>query len=449
MIYNEFKKLVMAHAAACRLTEYELYATSEDGFGVEALKDEINSVSSAAACGACFRCIHNGRMGYSSTELYTEEEAHRIVEEAMANAGQTEDGEGVTIFPGSSAYASIPETTTTIPTVRELSDFVLSMQKTAYESDARVADGTQSFASYSTRTISLTNSYGLDLTCTQSYSVGGCFTITHEEEEMYDGSKVEAKDFAALNAAWLGQEAVRDALSSIGAGTVETGSYSVAFSGKMTAALLATFLTAFSGEAAEKGISLLAGKEGTQVAAPCVTIVDDPLLDTALVRTPFDSEGVATFRKELIANGTLQTFLHNLASAKKAGIPSTGNGVKGGYASPVGILPYNFYLAGGGAGSLADILKALDTGIYITELNGMHAGANPVTGDFSLSAAGFLIEHGEKTKPVKNFTVSGNFYTLLASLALVGDDVEFQIPRGQTCFGGPTIAVKSMSIAGK
>ena len=85
----------------------------------------------------------------------------------------------------------------------------------------------------------------------------------------------------------------------------------------------------------------------------------------------------------------------------------------------------------------------------MTELNGMHAGADPKTGDFSLSSAGFLISGGEKQGPVKGFTVAGNFFQILKDIELVGSDLEFHTPEGFSVYGAPCVVVKELSVAGK
>ncbi len=79
----------------------------------------------------------------------------------------------------------------------------------------------------------------------------------------------------------------------------------------------------------------------------------------------------------------------------------------------------------------------------------MHAGANFVTGDFSLSASGFLIEDGKLTKPVKEITVAGNFFTMLKQIECVGSDFRFSRPRGSSQFGSPCVCVGTMAISGK
>ena len=82
-------------------------------------------------------------------------------------------------------------------------------------------------------------------------------------------------------------------------------------------------------------------------------------------------------------------------------------------------------------------------------MKGLHAGANPVTGDFSLEAAGFMIRDGKLCEAVKSFTVAGNFFELLKSVAALGNKLERGVQTGFTAFGSPDVLVHEMSIAGK
>ncbi len=449
MKYNEFKELVMAAVKAHDLKEYDLYYSEGESLSVEALHHDINAFSTATSAGACFRCVYEGKLGYAATELFTADEAERIVEAAMDNAASIENNESAFIHEAGDTYQDMAPVTTTEPTAAQLIDLVLAIQEAAYQEDTRIIDGTQSVADYSRGSVSLCNSKGLDLSYSYDYTVAGCICTAKEGDEMFNGFKLDAGDFTKFRPAELAAKAVEDAVSSIGADTIDTGKYDIVFSNKMTATLLSTFLSSFSAQAAQRGISLWKDKVGEMVASPIVTITDDPAYETSLVHIPFDSEGVATYRKNVVENGQLVTLLHNLSTAHKDGVASTGNGAKGGYAAPVSIMPYNFYMEKGQAGDKEAIFQTVGNGIYITELNGLHSGANPASGDFSLAAGGFLILDGKKDRPLKDFTISGNFYQLLQNIALVGDDLEFQTPRGTCCFGGPSIMVKEMAVAGK
>jgi PmbA protein len=166
------------------------------------------------------------------------------------------------------------------------------------------------------------------------------------------------------------------------------------------------------------------------------------------MQTPFDGEGVATMRRNVIENGVLKTLLYDLTTAKKAGVESTGNGQKGSYSAPVAIAPYNFAIAAG-EDSLEGLFEQVGNGVYITECKGFHAGANAVTGDFSIESAGFVIRDGKRAEPVKSFTVAGNFFDLLKQIDRLGNEIVWGIPGGFTVYGSPHILVRNVSIAGK
>ena len=140
--------------------------------------------------------------------------------------------------------------------------------------------------------------------------------------------------------------------------------------------------------------------------------------------------------------------MHNLKTADKAGVKTTGNAYKASYKSKVSIAPFAFYIKPSDV-SFDEVIDKTQNGVYITELNGMHAGANFVTGDFSLSASGFLIEDGKLTKPVKEITVAGNFFTMLKQIECVGSDFRFSMPSGSSQFGSPSVCVGTMAISGK
>lgn len=449
MKYNDFKNCVIKAAEKMGLTEYELYYTESEEVSAGALMHELQEYSSSANAGACLRCIYQGKMGYASTELFTEAEAVRMVEAAMGNATIIESEDKVFLHEAGDTYEAVEVVKTKEPTGAELVDTVLSLLEKLHEQDARVIDGSRTMAGFGRQRVALYNSKGLDLDHEMDYSQVGAVAVVKENGEMNNSFCVKTDDFAKMDINEIAAKAVEDAVAQIGKESVDSGVYNIVLSNKMAALMLQVFFSVFSAEQAQRGLSLLAGKEGGQVASEAVTIVDDPFCKDTFVRMPFDGEGVATHRKNVVENGKLCTLLHNLSTAHKSGIASTGNGRKAGYAAPVSVLPYNFYVEKGDAGSCEDIFKTVGNGIYVTALNGTHAGADEVTGDFSLAAEGFLIAEGEKRHVVKNFTISGNFYELLQKIALVGDDLEFSAPGSGCCFGAPTVMVRNISVAGK
>ena len=220
----------------------------------------------------------------------------------------------------------------------------------------------------------------------------------------------------------------------------------VALSPDAAADLLQTFSSVFSAEYAQKGLSLLNGREGEVIAAECVTIVDNPHLAGSIASAPFDGEGVATRPTKVVDGGRLTTLLHNLKTAHKQGVETTANAARG-YSSPVTVAPTNFYFQPSEL-SADELLAKLGDGLLITEVSGPHAGANAISGDFSLSAKGFRVREGKRAEAVNQITVAGNFYQLLKDVTAVGSDLTFGMPSGSQ-FGSPTLLVSSLSIAGK
>jgi PmbA protein len=166
-------------------------------------------------------------------------------------------------------------------------------------------------------------------------------------------------------------------------------------------------------------------------------IKDVPYYEGSLSNASFDSEGVPTKEKTIIENGEFKTFLYNLKTAKKEGKESTGN------ASGRGIAPINL-LVESGEKSFDELLKELNNGIIITSLEGLHSGANPISGEFSLGAQGLKVENGEIVSGVEQITISGNFLEMMKKVEQVGNDMWIS-------FGGtitPSVIISEIDIAG-
>lgn len=449
MNYTEFKQAVIAVAEAKQVKDYELYYTESAETQTEIFKTEVKGFTTSNSLGVCLKCLVNGKMGYASTEHMSLEEAASLVERALENAGSIESEDLAFIHTKGDTYATYEKEETKVPTSAELIDLALAIQNQLYATDNRVVDGTQAAAGYMEAKSALYNSNGLDLQDDARFAFAYGMAVVADNGEMFDGMDVVSGKMETFNIEKVAKEAVKDAVETMGATPVESGKYPVVFSNKVMASMLSTYSSVFSAEAAQKGLSLLKGKEGEQIAADIITLTDDPMKDDALVKCTFDAEGVATYKKNVIENGKFTTLLHNLKTAAAAGVKTTGNGAKASYASTVGIRPYSFFI-NPVKGTLEDILAEAGNGVYVTSVEGMHAGANPITGDFSLAASGFRIEDGKKTTPVKSITVSGNFFSLLKDIVAVGEDLKFSpFALGASRCGSPSVLVKEMTIAGK
>ena len=446
MLFEQMKNALIAAANEAGIAQYEIYYQVGESISAETLKDEISAFASSVSGGICFRCIVDGKMGYASSELMTEDAMQELVQKAISNAACIDSEDEVFIFEGSLEYAKIDTSDVKLNDAAVIRDTALRLQKETYSQSDKVTDGTQSIAMSSVSEVRLYNSNGLSLS--NRTGMSGAYAVAvvrdgEEAQESFDFSVGETFEEVKEVSA----NAVREALDKMGATVAPSGKQNVVFSGKEFRNFLAVFSAAFSAKNAQLGLSLLAGKEEQEIAKPFVNIVDDPMREGSPIKIPFDGEGVATARRSVVENGILKTLLYDLTTAKKAGVTSTGNGQKGSYAAPVAIAPYNFGLMAG-EDSLDTLFSKAGEGIYITECKGFHAGADAVTGDFSIESAGFMIRDGKLAEPVKSFTVAGNFFELLKAIDSLGDKVHWGIP-GKTVFGSPDVLVRDMSVAGK
>lgn len=445
MDFQAFKAAVIAQCEALGIREYELYYQAAESTSVSAFQQEINEFTGATEGGVCFRCIVNGKMGYASTEELSAAQATAIVARAADNASVLEAEEPVFLGEGGKTYAVLNTAAVPLPSTEALIAKVLDTQRQLYAADSRVIDGCAAQGIAERSQVAIYNSRGLDLSSETTLSALVAGAMVSDGTEMANDYQIQLGELDTMDCDKLARKAVTAALGKLGGDVAPTGQYPVVFHPEAMCDLLATFSSVFSAENAQKGLSKLSGKEGTSIAAPIVTLLDDPFCKANPVQRSFDAEGSPTMKKQLIEKGVFKTLLHNLKTANLAGVETTGNASKASYDSPVGIRPFTLYLEAGEVTEAA-LLGSVNTGVYIHALSGLHAGANPVSGDFSLQSAGFLIEEGKKTTPVKSFTVAGNFYSLLQNITAVASNLEFP---GMGRYGSPSVLVEGLSIAGK
>ena len=448
MDFNGFKKAVIAQAQAMGITEYELYYSTSESTSISAFQHELNQFTASNDGGVCFRCIVDGKMGYASTEELSEAQAAAIVARAADNAAVLEAEEPVFLGEGGQTYEKLELKPYELPTTAEVIGKVLSTQEQFYGADKAVVDGCSTQGIMERSEIAIYNSKGLDLHYSNNVSGIVAVAVVSDGQEMANDYQLKLGKLSDIDTEALTGKAAAAAVRKLGGEAAPTGTYPVVFDPEAMSDLLATFCSVFSSENAQKGLSRLDGQEGKTVAAPNVTLVDDPFHPENPMPINFDAEGSPTHKKNVIENGVLNTLLYNMKTANRAGKATTGNASKAGYDAAVEIRPFTMYLAPGDL-TEEQLLAKAGNGVFINSLGGLHAGANPISGDFSLQSAGFMIENGQKTTPVKSFTVAGNFYDLLKNITALSDKAELPSATGMTAFGSPLVLVEGLSIAGK
>lgn len=443
MNYQEFKELVFVEAKNQGLTEYELYYEQSASTEVGAFGGEINAFSSSDDAGACLRCVCGGHIGYASTSLFTAEEALSLVARAMENASSMEKEEPVLFCPGGLTYKEISPKHVNDVSTAKMVELTMEMLKCISEADEKVSPSSQVSAVVQESTTCLDNSNGVHLQKSARLAAYIPQIIVTDGQETSDAHKVEVGSLDEIDLKALAQKVAQKALDKMGAGVPDSGKYPLVLSADAMSSLLGVFSGAFSAENVQNGMSLMKGKEGTKIAADCVTLMDDPFYKDSYNQSAFDGEGTPTRTKAVIENGVLKTLLHNLATAAKAGVESTGNAARG-VNSPIVVRPTNFYIQPG-TETPEELYAKAGNGVLVTSLGGLHAGADFVTGDFSLQSNGFMIRDGKKAEPVKAFTIAGNFYDMLNKITALGNDLEL----GLSGIGAPSVLVSEIMVGGK
>ena len=448
MNFNEFKELVIAECQALGVAEYELYYQAGASTSVDTFQHSINEFTSSYSGGLCFRCIVNGKMGYASTENLSAQQAKSVVAKAVDNAINLEAEEAVFLGEGGQEYEPMDDKSYALPSTEELIAKVLDTTEKLYAADPMAVDGCQTQGIIETSEVALYNSKGLDLHHSNKASGLIAVGVVSNGKEMSNDYQIKLGKLDLIDTDELVKKAIGGAKEKLGGEVAPTGQYPVIFNTDAMCSLLGVYSGIFNSESAQKGLSKLASREGEVIAAPCVTLIDDPFHCDNPEPRNFDAEGSPTHKKAVIENGVLNTLLYNLKTAAVAGKKTTGNASKGSYDSPVGIRPFTMYLQGGSM-TEDELLAKAGNGVYITSLGGLHAGADAISGDFSLQSSGYMIENGVKTRYVKSFTVAGNFYELLKNIVALADNCRLPRAMGSTAFGAPSVLVDGLSVAGK
>jgi PmbA protein len=247
------------------------------------------------------------------------------------------------------------------------------------------------------------------------------------------------RHFADLDPAEaIGRSAGERAVARLDPGKLASGTMPVVFDPRVGASLIGHLIGAITGSAIARRTSFLLGREDEAIFPEAITIRDDPHRRRGLRSKPFDGEGLPTRPRDIVAGGRVTGWLLDSASARQLGLEPTGHASRGSSGAP-GVSPTNVELL---AGSLSreELIADIGRGLYVTELIGQ--GVNPVTGDYSRGASGFIIENGRLGGPVAEITIAGNLIDMFRTL-VAANDLEHRRATNV-----PTLRIEGMTVAG-
>lgn len=271
-----------------------------------------------------------------------------------------------------------------------------------------------------------------------------CFAyalVEDGEKNAMEGAGQSGRLFADLNGDELIEKVHKNCLDILDGVPVPSKHYDVIFNNESQNGVFGVFASMFGGKSAKDGVNPMRDKVGEVIADSRLTIYDNPLLVDGFGYTLFDAEGTATGKTPLIVEGKLESLIHNSATASFFGVETTGHGSRG-PKSTLGVSLHQMEIMAG-----EDNAEGLLSGEYLelTDLTGLHSGANPISGDFSFGASGFLCCDGERVQPVRGVTVAGNFYEMLKKISKIGDTQRWDWEKGTL---SPSIRFADVAISG-
>ena len=378
---------------------------------------EEYKVSSSQIFG--LRVIKDGKVGTAYSEAADSDALSSLVEQALTNAS----------FTAIEVHEKILSNEVTLKTddlvlcpaeevsIDEKVNFALKMESDLAGKD-KVKNVPYNGVQDNTTQRHIFSSAGLNAYSKSRMCAAYAYALIEQgDKNAMEGIGQAARLFAALDANDIVEKAYTHTLNILDGSPVPSGHYDVIFDEEVQASLFGVFTLMFSGKSAKDGVNPMREKLGDSIADSRLNITDQPLSTEGFGYQLFDAEGTATQSTPLIVNGTLNTLIHNSATASFFDMQTTGHAARG-PKSTMGVRLHQLEIAAG-----RDSQTDLFSGKYLmlTDLTGMHSGANAISGDFSFGASGFLYEDGQLRQPVRGVTVAANFYDMLNKIALIGD----------------------------
>ena len=203
-----------------------------------------------------------------------------------------------------------------------------------------------------------------------------------------------------------------------------------------------------------RGNSVFCGKLGQQIAAPCVTAIDDGIMPGEWGSIGVDDEGTPSRRRVLIENGILKSYMVDILGGRRMGMEPTGSSRRQNYTYAPTSRMTNTFIAPG-KDDAEEMIRTMGDGLFAASMGG--GSVNPLTGEFNFAVdEGYWVKDGKILCPVRGATLIGKGHEVLHNIDRVGKEMWMapgmcgsmsgSVP---TNVGQPRIRVSSIIVGGK
>ena len=388
------------------------------------------------------RVVTGNRIGVASTNDFTLEGSRRAAEHALEMANVVAPDPQ---FPGLAPPAEVPEI--------DAYDEATASATPAFRADgvadlvAQCPDGFTAAGAFETiaSEVAIANTDGQF--CWAPSTMASVNTVVSGGEGGHGFAEVFEAAMSSVDPVAIGKRAADKAVTSQSPHDLEAGRYAVVLEPAAVSTLVG-FLAwiGFGGRSLAEGRSCFSGKQGSQVAAPSISIYDDARAPGTL-GLPFDFEGVPRSHVDLIEEGIFLGGVHDLRTAKQAGVGSTGHALPP--PNPEGPFPLNLFMAPGDR-SVETMIASTERGLLVTRFhytNVVHPIESTITG---MTRDGtFLIERGEIAHPVKNLRFTQSIVEALTGTEMIGRDTELASEFFFSASRVPALKVASFNFSGR
>jgi len=436
---------ILKHITMRSCDGYEITIGKSHNLSLEVKEGKVDTFKCSAPLGVSIRVLKSGGMGFSYSTSLSGADLEQMVENALVSAvNQTPDAwQG---FPGPQSY---PELTglyddglAAVGEERKIG-CALELERLTLQADSRIRRVRKASYGESEYLVYIRNSGGVEGVSRGTSVSASVSAVAEDGDDSQMGWDFGFGNcFADIDAGRIAAGAASRAVALLGARKIPTMRCPVLLDNHVAADILEVLAPSFLAENVLKGKSMLAGRTGQQLFSREVTIRDNGILRGGMATAPFDAEGVPQQDTLLVEDGKIMAFLYDSYWARRDGTRSTGNATRGGIKGAPHMGVTNFYVENGTVPA-GQLVGGVNKGVLITDVMGMHT-ANPISGEFSVGASGFLVENGSLSYPVKEIALSGNIVEMFASVEKVGSDLRF--------FGGvgsPSLLISALDVSGQ
>lgn len=422
------------------ITDLEVYAVRNKSLKLSVYQNKLDQHVKSDVEVVTIRGIYDNKLSTVRFENLSDQNVSDMLDQLIENAKSLTVVEPAIIYEGSKSYPEVKDELfdfDLVPVVEKI-DLLKRLESEILKNPQCTQVQTTLYQEVDTKT-TLVNSKGLNLSRHNKYAYAYAIGVFKQDEDVKTAYDIKlAKNFNEFDAMKMAKTTIEKGVAKLGGKSIPSMAYPTVFSNEMFADILEVFSTIFSGEAAYRNLTPLKDKVNQKIALETINLIDDPLHPDAHFKTGFDDEGVACAKRYVVENGVFKGFNHSLKTASIFNETPTGNGFRG------GVSVTNFYLEPKDV-DFKNLISEIKDGLYITDLVGLHAGVQTVSGEFSLQAGGFKIKDGKLDHPVKMIVISGNFFDVMNQVKGIGNDLKF----GLSGIGSPSVYIESIMVGGE